>query len=312
MRISDLMSAKVITMKPNEHAESAWSKMQQHHIRHLVVVEKQQIVGVLSDRNLGGQKGRDMRRGRVVGDLMTSQVVTASPEMQIRQAANLMRGRSIGCLPVMNEGELVGIVTTTDVLTELGRGRVRPNRRPPQRPVRRPKDTAHVVCSEPDEQTPGVTGRNVSTLGRSRIRKPDSIRRAPMADRIPRPVKAATGRTSSPGVPAYIRADSVHVNQDDRAYLRRKLGMKLGKFAKSIERVSIHIEDINGPRGGEDKVCRIKAVLSGLPSIVVEQRHASLQAAMDRALDRVEKVVRRSLGRRRQKDTDSIKMKMAS
>ncbi|HEX6138294.1 MAG TPA: HPF/RaiA family ribosome-associated protein [Casimicrobiaceae bacterium] len=100
-------------------------------------------------------------------------------------------------------------------------------------------------------------------------------------------------------VPAYIRDAGAGIDAKDRAYLRRKLGTKLGKFARAIERVSVRIRDVNGPRGGVDKACAIKVVLTGLPSIVVEQQHAALQAAMDAALRRTESAVRRSVQRRR-------------
>jgi ribosome-associated translation inhibitor RaiA len=84
-------------------------------------------------------------------------------------------------------------------------------------------------------------------------------------------------------------------------YLRRKLGRKLGKFGSSVERASVRVEDVNGPRGGVDKRLRIKVVLSGLPSVVIDERHHSLQAAMDRALARVERAVRQAAQRRRTK-----------
>ncbi len=80
--------------------------------------------------------------------------------------------------------------------------------------------------------------------------------------------------------------------------MRRKLGTKLGKFARAIERVSVRVRDVNGPRGGVDKLCSIKVVLTRLPSIVVEHKDASLQGAMDGALRRVEVAVRRSMQRR--------------
>lgn len=50
-----------------------------------------------------------------------------------------------------------------------------------------------------------------------------------------------------------------------------------------IERVSVRVEDVNGQCGGIGKRCLIKVVLSGLPSVVVDERRHSLQAAMDRA-----------------------------
>ena len=74
-----------------------------------------------------------------------------------------------------------------------------------------------------------------------------------------------------------------------------------GKFAPSVERVSVRIDDVNGPRGGVDKRCRIQIVLSGLPSVLVEERSNFLQGAMDAALARAERGVRKALQRRRMK-----------
>jgi hypothetical protein len=77
--------------------------------------------------------------------------------------------------------------------------------------------------------------------------------------------------------------------------------MKLGKFGSSIERISVRVEDVNGPRGGVDRACRVKVVLSALPSIVVVEQDASLAAAVDRALGGAQRAVRRALQRVRMK-----------
>lgn len=122
-----------------------------------------------------------------------------------------------------------------------------------------------------------------------------------MPARVPRPIKRGAGRTEAAQTPAHIYASGSFLDRSDRDYLRRKLGRKLGKFARAIERTSVRVEDVNGPRGGIDHRCRIKIVLSGLPSVVVEAQHHTLQAAMDGALDRVERAVRRALVRRRLK-----------
>jgi ribosome-associated translation inhibitor RaiA len=97
----------------------------------------------------------------------------------------------------------------------------------------------------------------------------------------------------------YIRARGVELGQEDRASLRREIGRKLGKFRASIERVSIRFEDVNGPRGGIDHVCRIKVVLSGLPSVLIQERDRSPEAAAGGALVRLERAIRRRLQRRR-------------
>ena len=140
--------------------------------------------------------------------------------------------------------------------------------------------------------------------GRARSRKSDSARRAPFAGSLSKASRIARASTI-PAVPVYIHAQQEDLSANDRTYIRRKLGRHLGKFAGSIQRVSVRTEDANGPRGGVDRVCRIKIVLSGLASVVFEARDISLGAAVDRALSGVERAVRRTVQRRRMKPLKS-------
>jgi len=113
--------------------------------------------------------------------------------------------------------------------------------------------------------------------------------------------KQSAGNVPAAETPAYIRSVDSVLSSEDRQYLRLKLGQKLRKFAPAVERSSVRVEDVNGPRGGVDKRCRIKVVLRGMPSVVVEELDESLQAAMDGALTRMERAVRRATNRRRKK-----------
>jgi acetoin utilization protein AcuB len=126
MRLTEIMRKAVETVSPSIPAGDAWQLMQLRRIHHLVVMNEHRVVGIFSDRDAGGMRGEGVRKDRAVADLMTPQVVTALPTTTIREAANLMRGRSIGCLPVVENGCLVGIVTLSDLLTLIGRGAERP------------------------------------------------------------------------------------------------------------------------------------------------------------------------------------------
>ena len=117
---------------------------------------------------------------------------------------------------------------------------------------------------------------------------------------IPRPAKRSNGRQPF-RVTAHVRKKGLELDEDEREYIRRKLGVKLGKFAPSVERVSVRVFDVHGPRGGIDQRCLVKVVLSGLPSVVVERRQVTLQAAIDAAVRAAEHAVRRCVGRRRMK-----------
>ena len=123
--------------------------------------------------------------------------------------------------------------------------------------------------------------------------------RKPLVDRVPKALKRTGDQTPPAGIPANIRVDGVTLEKSDRDYIRRRLGEKLGRHEGSVERVSVRFRDINGPRGGVDIQCRIKVVLSGLPSIVVERQAAMYRPALTGALAGVERAVRGALQRSR-------------
>ena len=130
MRLQDIMKESVETVGPRDTADMAWERMRRRRIRHLVVMDGSRVTGVLSQRDIASAEARE---GRVVLDLMSAPAVTAEPTTTVREAANLLRGRTLGCLPVLAKGKLLGIVTTTDLLELLGRGAERPVPRPGRR-----------------------------------------------------------------------------------------------------------------------------------------------------------------------------------
>ena len=123
--------------------------------------------------------------------------------------------------------------------------------------------------------------------------------RKPLVEHVPKALKRAGTRTLKFGIPANIRVDGVTLDEGDREYIRRRLGEKFGRHAKSVERVSVRLRDVNGPRGGVDVQCRIKVVLRKLPSVVVEQQASAFRPALTEALAGAERSVRRTLQRRR-------------
>jgi CBS domain-containing protein len=260
MRLGELMQQRVQTIDSHESASAAWSRMRKNRIRHLVVISDGELTGVISERDLGGRHGEETRRNRSVEELISPRVVSGTPGMTLRRAANLMRGRVIGSLPVLEAGTLVGIVTATDVLDALGRG------------------------STPPMLPPGPRTRQQSAGG------------ARLAG-VVRGASARVSRAGAPQIPVRVRASDGDLGMGDRAYIRQRLGERLGKFALAIGRVSIRTEDVDGPGGGTDRMCRIKVVLKGLPSVVLERRDASLTVAVDEALAAAETAVRRAIRR---------------
>lgn len=125
MRLQEIMKSKVVTLPAEASEDEAFELMRRGRIHHIVVVRGGNVVGVVSDRDLDVSTTR-FRIKRTVGDVMAPSLVVANGRTTVREAANLMRGRTIGCLPVVEDGRLAGIVTVSDLLTLIGKGAERP------------------------------------------------------------------------------------------------------------------------------------------------------------------------------------------
>lgn len=79
----------------------------------------------------------------------------------------------------------------------------------------------------------------------------------------------------------------------------RRLLFALGRFGQRVARVVVHMTDLNGPRGGVDKQCRIVAEVPSAGKVVVEVVDADLYIAIDRAADRLGRAIARKLERQR-------------
>lgn len=126
MRVKEVMTGKLKTVAPSASADAAWETMKGDHVHHLVVKDGAKLAGILSSGDAGRSRGKSVRAGLRVADLMTEHVVTISANAPLKRAASMMRGRNVGCLVVVDSGKPVGIVTTSDLLELLGRSAIRP------------------------------------------------------------------------------------------------------------------------------------------------------------------------------------------
>ena len=127
MRVRDLMSTEVATVRRNDKLAIADDVMNLGRVRHTPVLDdhSDDVVGILSQRDLfrgalaraigyGGHAQQKLLNLLVVKDVMTTEPITTTPDAPLADAARLMLTRKIGCLPVLEDGRLVGILTESD------------------------------------------------------------------------------------------------------------------------------------------------------------------------------------------------------
>jgi acetoin utilization protein AcuB len=112
MVVRDYMSSKVITVDPQCPIADARTLLGKHRIRQIPVVNKDRLVGIITDRDLRSTSAAT----KTVGEAMSAEPTVIRPMVPIDEAARLLRELKVGALPVVDGNRLVGIITTADVL----------------------------------------------------------------------------------------------------------------------------------------------------------------------------------------------------
>lgn len=122
-------------------------------------------------------------------------------------------------------------------------------------------------------------------------------RKEPLGTETESAGKVGRGRTLASETPVHFHTQGVALPEALTVYMRTKLGTRLGTFALQIERVTVRLKDLNGPRGGVDTECRIQIEMVARPDLVVTERAVDTRRAFDGACRSAAHAVKHSLDR---------------
>jgi acetoin utilization protein AcuB len=125
MHVETMMQSPMVTATPEMSLAAVHRLMRQHHIRHVPVVSGKRLVGMITDRDIRTampSPATTYTKGEIAYQMdttpvkacMTTPVVWIRPDVDMAQAARLLLEHTFGCLPVVDNGNLVGVVTEID------------------------------------------------------------------------------------------------------------------------------------------------------------------------------------------------------
>lgn len=98
----------------------------------------------------------------------------------------------------------------------------------------------------------------------------------------------------------FIQTQGFDLSPGLREHVERRIHFALDRASESVRKVSVRLSDVNGPRGGEDKRCRIQLGLPGAADVLIDATELDLYVAIDRAADRAGRTLARQLARQRE------------
>lgn len=119
MKIRDIMTKDIATLRSDDTIERAARLMKQYDCGSIPVCTDDKIIGIITDRDIAV---RSVAPGQVdtqrVGDIMSKNLVVGNPDMDVTDAASIMSDRQIRRLPIVENNSLVGIVSLGDISLE--------------------------------------------------------------------------------------------------------------------------------------------------------------------------------------------------
>ena len=133
VRVSDWMTEEVLAVEVFDSIGIARRLMAKHRINQVPVVDGEKLIGIVTDRDIRDayptsiliDHAKEIDRfadSYTVEDVMTFNVISVKPQTSLLTAVRLLRRHRIGSLPVVKKGELVGIITRSDVLGFILKG----------------------------------------------------------------------------------------------------------------------------------------------------------------------------------------------
>lgn len=145
MLVQEYMTTEVTSLQESDTLLDAAMVFVRSSFRHIPVLQGRKVVGIITERDvkqfapslLSGTTAEEyntIMETTPISRVMTKNPVTLRPDQPIFEAARFLHERRVGCMPVVENGELVGIVTTTDLLGLLmkmmedrGMGKIEPS-----------------------------------------------------------------------------------------------------------------------------------------------------------------------------------------
>ncbi len=130
MLVRKKMNTNLVTITKEERMTAAKKILKEKNIRHLPVVEGKKLIGLVTNMDIRKAEASPATSLEIrelhylldkisVGEIMTRNVITISPDISVEEAATLLHDNKIGCLPVVEDGALVGMLTEDDVMEIL-------------------------------------------------------------------------------------------------------------------------------------------------------------------------------------------------
>jgi acetoin utilization protein AcuB len=126
LRVRDYMSSTVSTLSPDDRLLDADLLVRRASVRHMPVLKDGKLVGLLTERDIRRyapsilhstpEEYNAIFEQTRVEKVMTHQVKTISPDAPLAEAASTLYQERLGCMPVVEDGKLVGIITRTDIM----------------------------------------------------------------------------------------------------------------------------------------------------------------------------------------------------